>query len=105
MKIGTENNGSQVGPENSKWRRVKNLTKEAILSSTIHGLPNLVRTEFTTLKLFWMTCFLCSAAYGIGAVVLMVIAYFRYETVTNIETIHEIPSVFPAISTRIFNLS
>jgi hypothetical protein len=88
--------------EKSRWTRIKNMTKESILNSTIHGLPSMVRTELRALKLSWLMCFLFSAAGGTYIVMLLFQAFLRFESVTNIETIHEIPSPFPAISTWIF---
>jgi hypothetical protein len=102
MKIGLECKGGQVELENdsrpSKWTIIKSVTREASLNSTIHGLPSSLRTEILSLKISWLLCFTCSAICGTFLVVLMCKAFFRYETVTNIETVREMPAPFPAIS-------
>ena len=68
------------------------------LSSSSHGLPNILSAEKIHIKLMWIMCYISAAvlfAYLIGRNVTL---YFEYEVVTNIKSFIDIPSILPAIT-------
>jgi hypothetical protein len=83
---------------NKKIEKIKKKTKELIMASTSHGLPNIFRTNRIIFKLMWFILFLLSTALGINTVIGTVNTYLNYEIVTKIDVITEIPTNFPAIT-------
>ena len=39
---------------------LKNLLKKSMLSTTVHGLPNIARTNIKSLKIMWLICVVLS---------------------------------------------
>ena len=67
-------------------------------SSTCHAVPNVIRAEDRNFKTMWL-CFLVVAAISCSYFVINAIVKFKkYDVVTNIEYISEIPSPFPAVT-------
>lgn len=77
---------------------VLNKTKELMLSSTSHGLPNIFRTERKSLKIMWLFVFSLSSAFCMFTVIQAIKNYLDFEVVTKIEVIHESPTEFPTIT-------
>ena len=82
----------------TKLKNIKTQCKEIILSSTIHGLPNALRSKNLFLKIVWFGLFLVSASVGIYSVIDSLNDYLNYEVVTKIDIIEELPIQFPAIT-------
>lgn len=76
-------------------------------SSTIHGLPNVLRSQRLLSKIIWSITTLVSISVGSFFTLDSVLNYFSYEVITSIETFYEQHQVFPAVTicslTRGFN--
>ena len=82
----------------TKLKIIKIQCKKIILNSTIHGLPNALRTNNLFLKTVWFMFFLVSASVGIYSVIDSLNDYLNYEVVTKIDQIDEFPIQFPAVT-------
>ena len=82
----------------SKYKIIKDSTKELILTSTFQGLPNLIRTKRLFFKVIWFISLLVSSSACVYYETKTILDYFDYEVMTNIETINEPNAQFPTIS-------
>lgn len=57
-----------------------------------------MKTEYKFLKIFWGSLFLISVASSSYFIIINILEYLRFETVTSIEVIYEHNSQFPTIS-------
>lgn len=82
-------------------RRLKSISaivNESAYDSTTHGIPHMFKREHAFLKLFWLVCFVtsaCACAYTISK---SISSYMQHETVSKVETVLEVPTLFPTIS-------
>jgi len=72
--------------------------KNAIDKSTIHGLPNAVRTESLVMRIFWLISFFISFGYCSHLLVLSVLEFLQFNVIYEIRIINdnfnmEFPSV------------
>ena len=77
---------------------IKKVTNEALLVSSCHGLPNMIRTKSKCLLIMWLICFLICSAFFSYLAILSIAKFFKYEVLTNIEVIYESPAHFPIIT-------
>lgn len=84
--------------ENFLKERILQILRDACLVSTIHAIPNIIRTNRILIKLMWSICLLVSIGYCFFLVFQSISNYFEYEVVTKISVVHEIPTLFPAVS-------
>jgi hypothetical protein len=84
--------------EKEKLAKIKEILKETALSSTSHGIPNIVRSTSSILKVIWMACFIASTGFCSYLVVKSIMSYLDREVVTKISVIYENPSTFPTIT-------
>ena len=82
----------------TKKERITKRIKEMILESTIHGLPNVLKTEAIHLKIIWICLFLVTFTVSIYMILGNVNDYLNYEVTTNIDLVYEQPVIFPTIS-------
>jgi hypothetical protein len=82
----------------SKLVKVKKRTGELLETSTLHGIPNIVRTKSLFILIMWSSFTVLSACYGSYFVFKSIVDYLKYDTVTKIEIINEKVVQFPAIS-------
>ena len=76
---------------------IKDILKEAGLSSTAHALPNIIRAKQYWLKTFWTILLTISST---GCFILLrndISNFFAREVVSQITVTNEISSVFPSI--------
>jgi hypothetical protein len=83
--------------------QIKEKAKEIALSSSILGLPNVISKKNIFFKILWLVAFLGSASVGIVSVQKTISSYLKYEVVTKIDVINEIPTIFPA-SKKLFRI-
>jgi hypothetical protein len=69
--------------------------RDASLETSMHGLPSIIKTDHTVLKILWLAAFLAASGYCSYLIVLTIQSYLEYKVVTNIDTISEIPTKFP----------
>jgi hypothetical protein len=90
-----------------KLENIKQVIHESLLETTIQGIPNLVRSEHSSLKIIWLIMLLIATCCCIYYVQDSVNAYLEHETVTTIKSIYQDIVPFPAVSicNTNFNLS
>jgi hypothetical protein len=79
-----------------------NKMKQVILKScelsTMHGIPNLVRTHKLPIKLMWIFFITVSTALCAYLIIQNITNYLTFNVVTKIRDLNEFPSTFPTIS-------
>ncbi len=90
-----------------KLENIKQVIHESLLETTIQGIPNLVRSEHSSLKIIWLIMLLIATCCCIYYVQDSVNAYLEHETVTTIKSFYQDIVPFPAVSicNTNFNLS
>ena len=81
-----------------KKTEIREALKEIGLSSTSHGLPNILRANEKFFKVMWTVLSLLSNAFCLYSIIQTVNSYLNREYITNIDIIQEIPTEFPAVS-------
>ena len=97
MKIGISKQ-NKTKENMTKWIKIKNEWEEIVLSSTSHGLPNILRSDRLFFKVFWTFFILVCSSYCLYSIVKSIRSYYEYEVVTKIEVIDEKPTQFPAVT-------
>jgi len=82
----------------TKKEKILEKSIEIGLASTSHGIPNIIKSDRTCLKVMWLIFFLLSSSVGIYLVIESFINYFSFDVVTSIKVINEIPTQFPAVT-------
>ena len=90
--------------EDSKPIQIK--TKQIILkrisdlveTSSIHGLPNIVRTRRILIKIIWSLAFLASFSYAIISIINVVDDYLSYSVVVKMELVQDYNQEFPQVT-------
>jgi hypothetical protein len=82
----------------SKITKIKKDTAIILELSTVHAIPNIIRSEKMLLKIIWTVFLLISIAACSYCVTKSFTEYFSYETVSKIEVFYEEKTEFPAIS-------
>jgi len=82
----------------SLTEKIKQKSKQLVLQSTSHGLPNAFRSNRFVFKIMWIFIFITSTLFGSYTVIQTIKTYLHYEIVTKIDVITEVPTDFPAIS-------
>ena len=78
--------------------KLKETLAELLSISTIHGLPNVVKSKRIVHKIMWsfaFSVFLGACCYSIYE---CISSYLEYKVVTEIQTVYEQPAIFPTIS-------
>lgn len=76
----------------------KTKAKNLIISSSIHGLSNSLRSDTKYSKFFWLILFLASSSIAIKTVIENVQQFLDYEVITKIDIVDEFKSRFPAVT-------
>ena len=87
-RVSAEGESNKEDPYNqSKVKKlkqgIKNLIVEALLNTTMHGLPEMIRAKYISLKLMWFICFFGSTGACFFLIVRSVMSYLSYEVVTT----------------------
>jgi hypothetical protein len=71
---------------------IKNTIKETLKSSSIHGVPNITKAKFMSLKVMWLICLLGSSGYCSYIIYQSVSDYLKYGVVsfTRIEVVSQL---------------
>lgn len=84
--------------------RIKEYVSKAASSSTTHGIDRILNTNRNILRILWITFFLASTAtcgYFIGNTIM---DFLEFNVVTKIQTIYEVPQLFPTVSVCNLNI-
>ena len=72
--------------------KIKKKTVELMIASSSHGLPNIFRSKRIINKIIWLCLFIVGTLFGILTVMKTVKSYLKYEVVTKIDVITEVPT-------------
>ncbi|CAF0716018.1 unnamed protein product [Brachionus calyciflorus] len=78
--------------------RLKNSVLEVILSSTSHGIPNIVRSSNMIVKLVWIASTLLSSGLCAYMITQSFLKYFSYDVITKTRYINEFKTIFPSVT-------
>ena len=76
---------------------ILNKAKELLENSTIHAIPQLIRTDFQLIRILWTISFVASSGLCGYFIFDGIKSYLEYEVITKIEFENDIPAVFPSI--------
>ncbi|CAF0936619.1 unnamed protein product [Brachionus calyciflorus] len=79
-------------------KNISSVIKEILLSSTSHGIPNIIRSDKLGLRLIWIISTIISTGLCSYMIVQGFINYFSFETTSKIQVYTETSSIFPAIT-------
>lgn len=82
----------------SLWSLIKSASSDSILSSTIHGFPNIFKTERVILKALWIILSIFSLVFCLLTVYQNVSNYSNYNVISETKTVSKQPFIFPAIT-------
>ena len=79
-------------------KQINKATLETLEASSIHAIPNIVRTKYSTLKIIWGSCLFVSIGLCGWYLFQIISAYLDNETVTKfqINNVHQLQ--FPIVS-------
>ena len=80
-----------------KSKKILDTTKETLKHSTFHGVRNIIRHKFLTVKLMWLICFLCSASYFFYSISGLIASYLEYPVETKIQVNYVNEVTFPLV--------
>jgi hypothetical protein len=88
---------------NEQWKNHKlkiflNITKEVLLNSTSHGLPNILRNESIIIKIVWTVFLVASTSLCSYLCIQNILAYYNYDVTTKTRRVYESPTLFPTIA-------
>lgn len=78
--------------------QVLEIIMESTTESTTHGLGHMFKRDHICIRLFWLVCFLVSAAVCGYMIAMSIISYLEYETVTKSEKVFAVSTDFPQVS-------
>ena len=82
----------------SKNEEIKLKSIDLLLVTTIHGIQNIAKSSHAPVKIIWFFCLMISSGYCAYLMSISFINFFEYDVITNINTIYEQQSEFPAVS-------
>jgi len=77
---------------------VKESIKTIASQSSIHGLPNIINSEYLVMKIVWMFGLLLALSYSSYLLVQLIISYFNYDVLISINYSADYGIDFPAIA-------
>lgn len=80
------------------YEKIKLKIIEKLLSTTAHGITNIVQTERKLIKYLWILVTFASFSFCSFFVLQSILDYLKYDVVTKINTYNEKTVEFPAIS-------
>jgi hypothetical protein len=78
--------------------QIKEKIRDYLQSSTIHGLPNIVRTNSKLFQIIWLISFIISACLCVFYTFQTVSDYLGFNTVTTFKLVNLDQTLFPTVS-------
>ena len=78
--------------------RLLEIVKTWGLSTSTHGIPNIIRNHHLFIKLMWIFCFLACFGYMTFGLVNIIQDYLSYEPITKMEFIRHASLEFPTVT-------
>ncbi len=82
----------------TKSRKLKDIFKECLSGTTGHGIPNIIKTEYVCLKIFWVVVWLIGLGLTIYIVSKSIMDYFDFDIISQIQIINDRPQLFPKVT-------
>ncbi|CAF0980970.1 unnamed protein product [Brachionus calyciflorus] len=79
-------------------KKLSSVIEESLLSSTSHGIPNIIRSDKLAIRLMWIFFTVMSTGLCSYMIVQSIMNYFSYETTSKIQIHTETSPIFPAIT-------
>ena len=77
---------------------VKKSIKSTLENSSLHAVPNIVRTDYISIKILWFLCFILSAGGCSFFMSKSILEYSEWPVVTNIKIKHLTKVLFPIVT-------
>jgi hypothetical protein len=81
-----------------KLKRIREKTIEILIGSTAHGIPRILLTKHTFIKIMWLIFTLISFGITSNLTVKITLDYLEYNTISSVVIIQEFKSQFPTIT-------
>ena len=78
--------------------KIKSIISETALTSTVHGIPNIFKTDKKLLKIIWSTVFFISLTYSICLVWQAISNYLKYPVNTKVGYYTDKQILFPVVA-------
>jgi hypothetical protein len=78
--------------------RRRSIVREFALTTTAHGIPGIARSETLPNRIFWIVITLAFSGIMLYFVIKSILAYFDYQTQTQVSLADEWPQRFPAVT-------
>ncbi|CAF0880179.1 unnamed protein product [Brachionus calyciflorus] len=79
-------------------KKLSSVIEESLLSSTSHGIPNIIRSDKLAIRLMWIFFTVVSTGLCSYMIVQSIMNYFSFETTSKIQIHTEKSSILPAIT-------
>lgn len=76
---------------------LKKLWIDWMLVSTTHGLSSITRTSSRLVRLIWLLCFLASFSFCVYSIIQLVVQFFNYDVLINLQVSDAKTVDFPAV--------
>jgi hypothetical protein len=103
MRKPDENSGKKASTTGTARATIKAKLGAKIEESSFIGVPNIYKTDSRVIRVIWICSLLGSLAYCSATIVFMVLDYFSYSTLINIDLVNDYDMEFPTVT--ICNLS
>jgi len=80
------------------WQNIKEISLELLSSTSIHGIPNIIRTKNLFIRIFWILCFMVAFLLCVFLITQSISSYLLFEVTTKIRIFYEYPSDFPSVT-------
>lgn len=84
--------------QNLLSKKLKKLTINSILNGSLHGLPNVLRSERNIFKIIWTIALLLSGSYCFYSASESISEYLKWSVITNIHVVYDVNISFPAVT-------
>ena len=79
--------------------RIMKIAEDLILSSTCHGIPNIIRAKKNYfLIIMWSISVLVCSGYLFYLTLSLIGSYLNYPVITSIDVFNESPTLFPTVT-------
>ncbi|RNA35576.1 acid-sensing ion channel 1 isoform X2 [Brachionus plicatilis] len=75
-----------------------NLLKNQVESSSIHAIPNILRTKTSISRILWSIAFIVSFSACVYQVVMLIVNFFEFKTIVRMELVQSFDEEFPAVT-------
>lgn len=85
-------------PQRSKKMAIRDEIKQFCQTTTIKGLPRMIRAEGRYLRAMWAICVMFGSAVALYQIIYILTQFFLFETSTSIEELEKEETIFPDVT-------